>query len=113
MVPIPDEADEDERRCVREREDLVSERVSLVNRVVAMLTTLGCATTTPCAGIGVSAWTRYARRSEIRFRRTQEPEYFACSIAWSWCAPREVKQVIEQRGLRRIGILGTRTVMES
>jgi hypothetical protein len=29
MVPIPDEADEDERRRVREREDLVAERVSL------------------------------------------------------------------------------------
>jgi transposase len=41
MVPIPDEADEDERRRVREREDLVAERVSLVNRVGAVLATLG------------------------------------------------------------------------
>jgi transposase len=41
MVPIPDETDEDERRRVREREDLVSERVSLVNRVGAVLATLG------------------------------------------------------------------------
>ena len=41
MVPIPDEADEDERRCVREREDLVSERVSLVNRIDAVLATVG------------------------------------------------------------------------
>ena len=41
MVPIPDEADEDERRCVREREDLVSERVeSPVNRIDAVLATL-------------------------------------------------------------------------
>src|SRR5689334_171464 len=30
MVPIPSEADEDERRRVREREDLTAERVSLV-----------------------------------------------------------------------------------
>ena len=37
MVPIPDEADEDERRHVREREDLAAERVSLVNRVGAVL----------------------------------------------------------------------------
>lgn len=41
MVPIPDEADEDERRRVREREDLVSERVSLVNRIDAVLATVG------------------------------------------------------------------------
>src|SRR5215204_2792272 len=41
MVPIPDEADEDERRRVREREDLVAERVSLFNRVGAVLATLG------------------------------------------------------------------------
>jgi transposase len=41
MVPIPDEADEDERRRVREREDLVAERISLVNRVGAVLATLG------------------------------------------------------------------------
>jgi transposase len=41
MVPIPDAADEDERRCVREREDLVAERVSLVNRIGAVLATLG------------------------------------------------------------------------
>jgi transposase len=41
MVPIPDEADEDERRRVREREDLTAERVSLVNRVGAVLATLG------------------------------------------------------------------------
>ncbi len=45
MVPIPDEADEDERRRVREREDLVTERVRLVNRIGAVLATLGCVTT--------------------------------------------------------------------
>lgn len=41
MVPIPDEADEDARRCVRERADLVAERVSLANRIGAVLATLG------------------------------------------------------------------------
>ena len=40
MVPIPDEADEDARRCVRERTELISERVSLTNRG-AVLATLG------------------------------------------------------------------------
>lgn len=41
MVPIPDEADEDARRCVRERTELVSERVGLTNRIGAVLATLG------------------------------------------------------------------------
>ena len=37
MVPIPAEADEDARRCTRERAELVSERVSLVNHIGAIL----------------------------------------------------------------------------
>ena len=41
MVPIPDEADEDARRSVRERTELVSERVSFANRIGAVLATLG------------------------------------------------------------------------
>jgi transposase len=41
MVPIPDEADEDARRCVREQTELVSERVGLTNRIGAVLATLG------------------------------------------------------------------------
>ena len=41
MVPIPAEEDEDARRATREREELVAERVSLVNRIDAVLATLG------------------------------------------------------------------------
>ena len=41
MAPIPDEADEDARRCVRERAELLSERVGLTNRIGAVLATLG------------------------------------------------------------------------
>ena len=41
MVPVPAEDDEDARRCVREREELVAERVALVNRIDAVLATLG------------------------------------------------------------------------
>jgi transposase len=41
MVPIPDEYDEDARRCVRERTELVAERVGLTNRIGAVLATLG------------------------------------------------------------------------
>ena len=41
MAPIPDEADEDARRCVRERTELLSDRVGLTNRIGAVLATLG------------------------------------------------------------------------
>jgi len=41
MVPIPTEADEDARRRVRERAELVTERIGLVNRIGAVLATLG------------------------------------------------------------------------
>ncbi len=41
MVPVPAEADEDARRCIRERAELVAERVALVNRIGAVLATLG------------------------------------------------------------------------
>jgi transposase len=41
MVPVPAEFDEDARRCIRERAELVAERVSLVNRIGAVLATLG------------------------------------------------------------------------
>lgn len=41
MVPVPDEADEDARRGVRERTELVSERVGLTNRIAAVVATLG------------------------------------------------------------------------
>jgi len=39
MVPVPDEADEDARRCIRERTELISERVGLTNRIGAVLAT--------------------------------------------------------------------------
>ena len=42
MVPIPSEADEDARRSVRERTELVAERVALVSRIGAVLATMGC-----------------------------------------------------------------------
>lgn len=41
MVPVPTEADEDARRCVRERQELVGERVAIANAISAILATLG------------------------------------------------------------------------
>ena len=47
MVPIPSEADEDARRSIRERSELVAERVGLVNRIGAVLATLGASNYDP------------------------------------------------------------------
>jgi transposase len=41
MVPIPSEAEEEARRAHREREDLLGERRSLLNRIDGILATLG------------------------------------------------------------------------
>lgn len=41
MASIPDETDEDQRRAVRERQELLTERTRLTNRVGALLATLG------------------------------------------------------------------------
>jgi transposase len=41
MVPIPTEADEDARRCVRERQELMAERVAIANGIASILATLG------------------------------------------------------------------------
>src|SRR4051812_8853186 len=41
VVPVPDEATEDARRPMREREELIRARVAIVNRIEAVLTVLG------------------------------------------------------------------------
>jgi transposase len=41
MVPIPTEADEDARRSVRERQDLLGERIAIANGITSILATLG------------------------------------------------------------------------
>jgi transposase len=41
MVPIPTETDEEARRSHREREDLTSERLSILNKIDSILATLG------------------------------------------------------------------------
>jgi transposase len=60
MVPIPDEADEDARRGVRERAELISERVGLVNRITAVLATLGVSDYNPLLR------NRHRRLAELR-----------------------------------------------
>ena len=60
MVPIPDEADEDARRCVRGRTELISERVGLTNRIGAVLATLGVSDYNPLLR------SRHRRLTELR-----------------------------------------------
>ena len=52
---FPSEADEDARRCVRERTELISERVGFVNRIGAVLATLGASDYNPLLRIGAVA----------------------------------------------------------
>jgi len=85
MVPIPAEADEDARRRVRERAELVAERVGLVNRIGAVLATLGVGEYNPLrrdrrqrldelrTALGVHCLRMLARRSS------------ACLIVWNCC----------------------------
>src|SRR4051795_1640304 len=47
MVPVPDEATEDARRPIREREELIRARVAIVNRIEAVLTVLGAGAYNP------------------------------------------------------------------
>jgi transposase len=65
MVPIPDEADEDARRPLREREELMRERISLTNRIGAH----SC---------------RSGRRLANRCRSPPKRKSFAALIGWSW-----------------------------
>jgi transposase len=60
MVPAPDEADEDARRGVSERTELISERIGLTNRIGAVLATLGVSAYNPLL------WNRGRRLAELR-----------------------------------------------
>jgi transposase len=63
MVPIPDEAEEDGRRPTRERQDLVTERRALANRIDGLLATLGISGFKPL---------RRDRRAQLEALRTPE-----------------------------------------
>lgn len=84
MVPIPAETDEDARRRVRKRAELIAERVGLVNRIGAVLATLGVDEYNPL---------RRDRRQRLDGLRTAlgDPlptlarKSSACSIVWSCC----------------------------
>jgi transposase len=65
MVPIPDTAEEDGRRPVRERQGLIGERVALLNEIDGLLATLGVTGYRPL---------RQDRRVRLAALRTPEGE---------------------------------------
>ena len=90
MVPVPDEADEDARRCVRERTELISERVGLTNRIGAVLATLGVSDYNPLLR------NRGRRLAELRTAlgepslQTRMPRSSVCLLGWNWCLRRSL-----------------------
>jgi transposase len=123
MVPIPDEADEDARRCVRERTELVSERVGLTNRIGAVLATLGiddynpllknrrCRLATLRTGLGepippnaLAKIKRLLSRLELVLAQIAELERERDAVAAS-SSPDEAGKMIQQLcSLRGIGV---------
>ena len=102
MVPMPTEADEDARRCVREREELVAERVGLVNRIGAVLATLGAARLQPAASGSAPTSRRIADgpRGFIAHRMPTRKSP-ACSTVWSCADPDHRTRTIARRSARR------------
>src|SRR5438034_7792380 len=90
MVPVPDEADEDARRCIRERTELISERVGLTNRIGAVLATLGVTDYNPLLR------SRCRRLAELRTGLGEPlpanalPRSSVCLLGWSWCLRRSL-----------------------
>jgi transposase len=68
MVPIPDVAEEDGRRPVRERQGLIGERLALLNEIDGLLATLGITGYRPL---------RQDRRAQLAALRTPEGDPLA------------------------------------
>jgi transposase len=87
MVPIPDPVDEDARRFVRERQELLGERIALSNRIDAVLATLG-----------IRGYDPRRRDRRVRLEQLQTAlggpippmpmrRSSVCSIVSNWCSP--------------------------
>ena len=90
MVPVPDEADEDARRCVRERSELISERIGLTNRIGAILATLGVSDYNPLLR------NRGRRLAELRtalgepLPANAHAKLKRLLAGWNWCSRRSL-----------------------
>lgn len=83
MVPIPDEADEDARRCVRERTELLSDRVGLTNRMALFWRRLASTTIIRFFKVDVAGWLNCERASTSQSHRMHWPKLSVCSLGWS------------------------------
>ena len=91
MAPIPDEADEDARRSVRERTELLSDRVGLTNRIGAVLATLGVNT----------GWLNCERASASQSHPMHWPKSSVCLPGWSSYLRRLQSSSVNGMRLRR------------
>ena len=88
MVAVPSLEEEDARRPSRERENLVSERTRIVNRMKAALARLGIRGSSRSCARQRSNWSRCTRRRSRRFRLTRWMNCGETSPAWPSCAGR-------------------------
>jgi transposase len=123
MAPIPDEADEDARRCVRERTELLSDRIGLTNRIGAVLATLGVNDYNPLlqsrrrrlaelrTGLGepippnaLAKIDRLLARLELVLSQIAELERERDEVAAADAPDRAGKMIQQLAGLRGIGV---------
>jgi transposase len=123
MVPVPDADEEDARRPVRERAELVSERVGLVNRIGSVLATLGVADYNPMlqsrrrrldelrTGLGeplpVNARAKIERllaRLELVLEQIAELERERDAVVESEAGDPAARMIRQLTGLRGIGV---------
>lgn len=123
MVPVPDADDEDARRPMRERAELLSERVGLVNRIGSVLATLGVADYDPLlksrhrrldelrTGLGDPLPTnarakieRLLARLELVLEQIAELEHERDAVVESSGNDRAAQMIRQLTGLRGIGV---------
>lgn len=84
MVPVPSEADEEARRAHPEREDLLGERRSILNKIDGILATLGIEGYPGLAARPARAWPICGSQMVSRFRQRRKRASNVCSIGWNW-----------------------------
>ena len=101
MAPIPDEADEDARRSVRERTELLSDRIGLTNRIAPFWRRLASTTTIRFFKVDVAGWLNCEPASASQSRPTHWPKSSVCSPGWSSYLRRLQSSSVNGMRLRR------------
>ena len=109
MVPVPDEADEDARRCVRERTELISERIGLTNnpllrnryrRLAELRTGLG----EPLPANAHAKIKRLLARLELVLTQIAEVERERDAVMETEASDKASRMIQQLAGLRGIGV---------